>query len=53
MTDPVVPPTQSNQALSYRDAGVDIEAGNALVERIKPLAAKTRRPGVMAGLGGY
>ncbi len=53
MTDPVVPPTQSNQALSYRDAGVDIEAGNALVERIKPLAAKTRRPGVMAGLGGF
>lgn len=53
MTDPVVPPTQSNQALSYRDAGVDIEAGNALVERIKPLASKTRRPGVMAGLGGF
>ncbi|MDX1748739.1 MAG: phosphoribosylformylglycinamidine cyclo-ligase [Methylophaga sp.] len=53
MTDPVVPPTQSNQALSYRDAGVDIEAGNALVERIKPLAAKTRRLGVMAGLGGF
>lgn len=40
-------------SLSYRDAGVDIEAGNALVERIKPLAAKTRRPGVMAGLGGF
>mgnify|MGYP003151527860 FL=1 len=53
MTDPVVPPSKSNQALSYRDAGVDIEAGNALVERIKPLAAKTRRPGVMAGLGGF
>lgn len=53
MTDPVVPPTQSNQALSYRDAGVNIEAGNALVERIKPLASKTRRPGVMAGLGGF
>lgn len=40
-------------SLSYRDAGVDIEAGNALVDRIKPLAAKTRRPGVMAGLGGF
>lgn len=53
MTDPVVPSTPSNQTLSYRDAGVDIEAGNALVERIKPLAAKTRRPGVMAGLGGF
>lgn len=39
--------------LSYRDAGVDIEAGNTLVDRIKPLAAKTRRPGVMAGLGGF
>ncbi|MBE0440199.1 MAG: phosphoribosylformylglycinamidine cyclo-ligase [Gammaproteobacteria bacterium] len=40
-------------SLSYRDAGVDIEAGNALVDRIKPLATKTRRPGVMAGLGGF
>ncbi len=40
-------------SLSYRDAGVDIEAGNQLVDRIKPLAAKTRRPGVMAGLGGF
>ena len=46
-----VDPKQSS--LSYRDAGVDIEAGNALVDRIKPLAAKTRRPGVMAGLGGF
>jgi phosphoribosylformylglycinamidine cyclo-ligase len=43
----------TNTSLSYRDAGVDIEAGNALVDRIKPLAAKTRRPGVMAGLGGF
>ena len=40
-------------SLSYRDAGVDIDAGNALVERIKPLAAATRRPGVLAGLGGF
>ena len=39
--------------LSYRDAGVDIEAGNALVDRIKPHAARTRRPEVMAGLGGF
>lgn len=39
--------------LNYRDAGVDIEAGNALVERIKPHAARTRRPGVMTGLGGF
>jgi len=45
--------TSSPSSLSYRDAGVDIEAGNALVDRIKPLAAKTRRPGVMAGLGGF
>jgi phosphoribosylformylglycinamidine cyclo-ligase len=50
MTQPVDPQSSS---LSYRDAGVDIEAGNALVDRIKPLAAKTRRPGVMAGLGGF
>ena len=39
--------------LTYKDAGVDIDAGNALVERIKPLVAATRRPEVMAGLGGF
>ncbi len=39
--------------LSYKDSGVDIAAGNALVERIKPLAAATTRPGVMEGLGGF
>ncbi|SEQ31891.1 phosphoribosylformylglycinamidine cyclo-ligase [Ectothiorhodospira magna] len=39
--------------LSYRDAGVDIDAGNALVARIKPHAQRTHRPGVMAGLGGF
>jgi len=38
---------------SYRDAGVDIEAGDALVEAIKPKAAATMRPGVMGGLGGF
>ena len=38
--------------LSYKDAGVDIDAGDALVERIKPLAKKTMREGVMAGNGG-
>ncbi len=43
----------SSSSLSYRDAGVDIDAGNALIERIKPLAAATRRPGVLAGLGGF
>lgn len=40
-------------ALSYADAGVDIDAGNALVERIKPAAARTRRAGVASGLGGF
>ena len=39
--------------LTYRDAGVDIDAGEALVDRIKPAAARTKRPGVMAGLGGF
>jgi len=39
--------------LTYRDAGVDIDAGNSLVERIRPLAATTRRRGVMGGLGGF
>lgn len=53
MTDPVDSNSHSSSSLSYRDAGVDIEAGNALVDRIKPLAAKTKRPGVMAGLGGF
>ncbi len=40
-------------SLSYRDAGVDIDAGNSLVERIKPLASATFRPGVLTGLGGF
>jgi phosphoribosylformylglycinamidine cyclo-ligase len=39
--------------LTYAQAGVDIDAGNALVEAIKPAAARTRRPGTMAGLGGF
>ena len=43
----------SNRSLSYRDAGVDIDAGNALVERIKPAVARTRRPEVLGGLGGF
>ncbi|UZE95004.1 phosphoribosylformylglycinamidine cyclo-ligase [Alkalimarinus alittae] len=41
------------QSISYKDAGVDIDAGNALVERIKGVAKRTRRPEVMAGLGGF
>ena len=40
-------------SLSYKDSGVDIDAGNRLIDRIKPLVAKTRRPGVIAGLGGF
>jgi phosphoribosylformylglycinamidine cyclo-ligase len=39
--------------LSYKDAGVDINAGNALIERIKGVAKRTRRPEVMTGLGGF
>jgi phosphoribosylformylglycinamidine cyclo-ligase len=44
---------QFSDSLSYRDAGVDIEAGNRLVERIKPAVSRTVRPGVLAGLGGF
>jgi phosphoribosylformylglycinamidine cyclo-ligase len=40
-------------SLSYKDAGVDIDAGDDLVERIKPLARRTLRPGVLAGIGGF
>jgi phosphoribosylformylglycinamidine cyclo-ligase len=43
----------ANKKLTYRDAGVDIDAGNALVERIKPIVAATRRPEVMSGIGGF
>jgi phosphoribosylformylglycinamidine cyclo-ligase len=43
----------SLKGLSYRDAGVDIDAGDALVDRIKPLAKKTMREGVLAGIGGF
>ncbi|MGR3321034.1 MAG: phosphoribosylformylglycinamidine cyclo-ligase [Pseudooceanicola sp.] len=39
--------------ITYADAGVDIDAGNELVERIKPAAKRTARPGTMAGLGGF
>jgi phosphoribosylformylglycinamidine cyclo-ligase len=51
MTDPLrptVPPP-----MSYKDAGVDIDAGDALVDRIKPLARRTMREGVLAGIGGF
>jgi len=43
----------SNKPLTYKDAGVDIDAGNELVERIKPLVKRTQRPEVLAGLGGF
>ncbi len=42
-----------SESLSYRDAGVDIDAGDALVEAIKPFAKRTMRPEVLAGLGGF
>ena len=43
----------ASSALTYRDAGVDIDAGDALVERIKPFAKRTMRPEVLAGIGGF
>ena len=43
----------TEKSLSYKDAGVDIDAGNQLVDRIKHVAKSTSRPGVMAGLGGF
>jgi phosphoribosylformylglycinamidine cyclo-ligase len=45
--------TDRQNGLTYAGAGVDIDAGNALVEAIKPLAKATRRPGAEAGLGGF
>lgn len=42
-----------NSPLTYKDAGVDIEAGDSLVEAIKPLAKRTMRPGVLGGIGGF
>jgi phosphoribosylformylglycinamidine cyclo-ligase len=46
-------PNESSTPLSYRDAGVDIEAGDQLVENIKPFARRTLRPEVMGGIGGF
>ncbi|MDO6562268.1 phosphoribosylformylglycinamidine cyclo-ligase [Amphritea sp. 1_MG-2023] len=45
--------TDHNTPISYKDAGVDIDAGNALVDRIKGVAKRTARPEVMGGLGGF
>ncbi|MCB1670259.1 MAG: phosphoribosylformylglycinamidine cyclo-ligase [Gammaproteobacteria bacterium] len=55
MVDELKNPASSSQAvsLSYRDAGVDIDAGNALVENIKSVTERTRRPEVLSGLGGF
>ena len=46
-------PNSAAEGLSYAQAGVDIDAGNALVERIKPIVKNTFRPGVLTGLGGF
>jgi len=46
-------PTGNKDGLSYADAGVDIDAGNALVDAIKPMAAATKRAGVMGAIGGF
>jgi phosphoribosylformylglycinamidine cyclo-ligase len=45
--------SSDRESLSYRDAGVDIDAGNELVERIRPAVARTMRPEVLTGLGGF
>ena len=52
---PATAPTagRAGTPLTYRDAGVDIDAGNALVERIKPAVERTRRPELLGGLGGF
>lgn len=47
------PRSGRNRTISYRDSGVDIDAGNALVQAIKPLVRETRRPGADADLGGF
>jgi phosphoribosylformylglycinamidine cyclo-ligase len=48
-----IPNFSMSKTLSYRDAGVDIDAGDALVEAIKPLARRTLRPEVLTGIGGF
>ena len=50
---PTTPDSGTDTRLSYRDAGVDIDAGNQLVQRIKSAVSRTRRPGVLSGLGGF
>jgi phosphoribosylformylglycinamidine cyclo-ligase len=53
LQEPLPVSSSDKNSLSYRDAGVDIDAGDALVEAIKPLAKRTMRPGVLGGLGGF
>ncbi|HSN41026.1 MAG TPA: phosphoribosylformylglycinamidine cyclo-ligase [Burkholderiales bacterium] len=48
-----LPKSNPSKPLTYRDAGVDIDAGDQLVENIKPFARRTQRPGVLAGIGGF
>ncbi|MAQ02204.1 MAG: hypothetical protein CL586_08875, partial [Alteromonadaceae bacterium] len=48
-----LPVSEKNTSLSYKDAGVDIDAGNQLVERIKSVTKRTHRPEVRGGLGGF
>src|SRR5262249_60577960 len=45
--------TVGARAITYKSAGVDIDAGEALVERIKPMARSTQRPEVLGGIGGF
>ena len=45
--------SENKPSLSYKDAGVDISAGDALVQRIKSVAQRTQRPEVLGGLGGF
>ncbi len=53
MADPNAPSSPPSNGLTYKDAGVDIDAGNALVDAIKPLTKATRRPGADGELGGF
>ena len=46
-------PPGASASLTYADAGVDIDAGNLLVQKIKPLVARTKRPGILGGIGGF
>ena len=50
---PPTTPMKEGSGLTYRDAGVDIDAGDELVERIKPIVKRTQRPEVLGGVGGF